>query len=127
MADRISLTGLSARGHHGVFDFERRDGQMFTCDVTIWADLTAAAASDDVDDTIDYGTVAGIVHDHLTGRPRDLIEAVAGGIVDEILTMSPLIHAVEATVHKPSAPIPHKFSDVSVTIRRSVKAIGAGR
>jgi len=28
-------------------------------------------------------------------------------------------HAVEVTVHKPSAPIPLTFADVSVTARRS--------
>ena len=39
MADRIELRGLTVRGHHGVFDHERRDGQDFIIDVTVWIDL----------------------------------------------------------------------------------------
>lgn len=33
--DRISLVGLSARGHHGVLPFEREEGQLFTVDVVL--------------------------------------------------------------------------------------------
>ncbi len=62
MADRIELRGLTVRGNHGVFDHERRDGQDFVVDVTVWIDLAAAAASDDLADTLDYGTLA-------SGRP----------------------------------------------------------
>ena len=55
MADRIELRGLAVRGNHGVFDHERRDGQDFVVDITVWIDLAAAAASDDLADTYDYG------------------------------------------------------------------------
>ena len=57
MADRIELRGLRVRGNHGVFDHERRDGQDFIIDVTLWADLRAAAASDDLADTIDLSLI----------------------------------------------------------------------
>ena len=55
VADRIELRGLTVRGNHGVFDHERRDGQDFVVDITVWADLEAAAKSDDLTDTLDYG------------------------------------------------------------------------
>ena len=58
MADRIELRGLAVRGNHGVFDHERRDGQDFVVDVTVWMDLSAAAASDNLADTFDYGALA---------------------------------------------------------------------
>ena len=52
MTDRIELRGLRVRGHHGVFGHERRDGQDFVVDITVWMDLAPAAASDDLADTL---------------------------------------------------------------------------
>ena len=118
MADRIELRGLTVRGHHGVFDQERRDGQDFIVDITVWIDLATAAASDDLADTLDYGRLAQRAADIVAGPPRNLIEAVAGAIADDVMT-DERAHAVEVVVHKPSAPIPLAFTDVAVTARRS--------
>ncbi|HYZ69814.1 MAG TPA: dihydroneopterin aldolase [Mycobacterium sp.] len=118
MADRIELRGLTVRGHHGVFDHERRDGQDFVVDITVWIDLAAAAASDDLADTLDYGTLAQRAADIVAGPPRKLIETVAGAIADDVMA-DDRVHAVEVVVHKPSAPIPLQFADVAVTARRS--------
>jgi dihydroneopterin aldolase len=118
MTDRIELRGLSVRGHHGVFEHERRDGQDFIVDITVWIDLAAAAASDDLTDTLDYGTLAKRAADIVAGPPRKLIETVAAEIADEVMA-DERVHAVEVVVHKPSAPIPLTFADVAVTARRS--------
>ena len=67
MADRIELRGLRVRGNHGVFDHERRDGQDFVIDVTLWTDLRAAAESDDLADTVDYGALALFARDVVAG------------------------------------------------------------
>ena len=56
--DQITLSGVTAVGHHGVFDFERRDGQPFVVDAVLHLDFSKAAASDDVLDTAHYGEVA---------------------------------------------------------------------
>jgi len=118
MADRIELRGLTVRGNHGVFEHERRDGQDFIIDITVWIDLAAAAASDDLADTLDYGVLAQRAADIVAGPPRQLIEAVAGEIADDVMR-DERAHAVEVVVHKPSAPIPLQFNDVAVTARRS--------
>ena len=118
MTDRIELRGLTVRGHHGVFEHERRDGQDFVVDITVWIDLATAAESDDLADTLDYGTLAKGAADIVAGRPRKLIETVAGEIADEVM-VDERVHAVEVVVHKPSAPIPLAFADVAVTARRS--------
>ncbi|MCG8924547.1 dihydroneopterin aldolase [Lentzea sp. DG1S-22] len=118
MADRIALTGLRVRGHHGVFEHEKRDGQEFVVDITLWLDLGAASRTDDLKETYHYGELAEMAAAIVGGEPYDLIETVAGKIADAAMTDSRL-HAVEVTVHKPSAPIPLTFDDVSVTIRRS--------
>jgi len=118
MTDRIELRGLTVRGNHGVFDHERRDGQDFIVDITVWVDLAKAAASDDLADTLDYGVLAQRAADIVAGPPRQLIEAVAGEIADDVMR-DQRVHAVEVVVHKPSAPIPLQFNDVAVTARRS--------
>ena len=118
MTDRIELRGLTVRGHHGVFTHERRDGQDFVIDITVWADLAAAAASDDLADTLDYGRLAQRAADVVTGPPRNLIETVAGEIADDIMS-DERVNAVEVVVHKPAAPIPLTFADVAVVARRS--------
>lgn len=114
--DRITLTGLKARGFHGVFDFEKREGQDFVVDVVLHADHAQAGASDRLEDTINYADVAQIVADRVTGEPFDLIEALAWAIAGDLVGLA---RAVEVTVHKPQAPIEQDFQDVSVTVRRS--------
>ncbi|GAA4682691.1 dihydroneopterin aldolase [Gordonia humi] len=125
MADRIELRGLRVRGNHGVFEHEKRDGQEFIVDVTLWIDLSTAASSDDLADTVDYGVLAQLAHDVVAGPSRDLIEAVGGDIADTIMADDPRVSACEVTVHKPSAPIPLTFDDVAVVTRRSRKPRGA--
>ncbi|MBM7816749.1 dihydroneopterin aldolase/2-amino-4-hydroxy-6-hydroxymethyldihydropteridine diphosphokinase [Brevibacterium paucivorans] len=114
--DRITLTGLKARGYHGVFDFEKREGQDFVVDVVLHTDHTQAGESDRLEDTINYADVAQIVADRITGEPFDLIEALAWAIAGDLLRVA---GSVEVTVHKPQAPIDQDFQDVSVTVRRS--------
>jgi dihydroneopterin aldolase len=125
MADRIELRGLRVRGNHGVFDHEKRDGQDFIVDVTLWIDLRAAAASDDLADTVDYGALAQRAHDIVAGPSRDLIETVGAEIADTVMADDERISACEVTLHKPSAPIPLTFDDVAVVTRRSRKPRGS--
>jgi 7,8-dihydroneopterin aldolase/epimerase/oxygenase len=115
--DRIELRGLRVRGHHGVYDHERRDGQDFVVDLSVWLDLAPAAASDDLADTLHYGQLAQRVAAKVAGPPANLIETVAGWIADDVLT-DPRVTAVEVTLHKPQAPIPLEFADVAVVLRR---------
>ena len=116
--DRITLTGLRASAFHGVLEHERRTGQVFIIDVTVWLDLEAAAAGDDLDLTVHYGELAEEVVYSVEGEPVDLIETVAERVANVALEHAP-VQRVEVTVHKPSAPIAVPFSDVAVTIVRS--------
>jgi dihydroneopterin aldolase len=118
VADRIELRGLAVRGNHGVFDHERRAGQDFIVDITVWIDLAVAAASDDLADTIDYGGLAKRAADIIGGPARNLIETVAAEIAEDVMA-DERVHAVEVVLHKPDAPIPLTFKDVAVVARRS--------
>ena len=118
MTDRIELRGLRVRGHHGVFEHERRDGQEFVVDVTVWMDLAPAAASDDLADTLHYGELAERTAAIVAGEPSNLIETVGARVADMVMADARAI-AVEVTMHKPQAPIPLEFTDVAVVIRKS--------
>lgn len=126
MADRITLTGLRVHGRHGVFESERRDGQDFQVDVTVWLDTATAAATDELADTLDYGELAHRVAAVVGGPPCRLIETVAARVADEVMADQRL-HAVEVTVHKPAAPIGLAFADVAVTTRRSRQSLALAR
>lgn len=117
MSDRIALTGLRVRGFHGVLPEERRDGQDFVVDVLLHLDLAAAAASDDVADTVHYGELAERLAAVVAGEPVDLVETLADRLAGVCLSYA-LVDRVEVTVHKPAAPIPLQLADVSVTLVR---------
>ncbi|MEC5184906.1 dihydroneopterin aldolase [Cryobacterium sp. MP_3.1] len=116
--DSITLTGLRITAHHGVFDFERENGQEFVIDVTVWLDFRAAAAGDDLSRTIHYGELAEEVADAVRRDPVDLIETLAERIADVVLAHD-AAERVRVTVHKPQAPIEIPFADVSVQIERT--------
>jgi dihydroneopterin aldolase len=118
--DHLTLTGLRASAFHGVFDHERRDGQDFLIDVTVWLNTAAAATGDDLAKTINYGELAEEVVASVERDPVDLIETVAERIAAVVLAHD-AAERVRVTLHKPSAPIAVPFADVSITITRSRK------
>lgn len=118
MSDRISLRGLTVHGHHGVYDVERDRGQDFVIDVDLSLDLAPAARSDDVGDTVHYGDLAQSLAAAVSGEPVHLIETLAQRLAD-ICLADPRVATAAVTVHKPNAPVPLTFADVSVTVVRS--------
>jgi dihydroneopterin aldolase len=116
--DRIAVRGLRVFAYHGVRDDERRDGQEFVIDAVVSLDTTAAAAGDELDRTVDYAALADRLVALASGPPVRLIETLAGRLAAACLSEPP-VQEVEITVHKPSAPLPHPFDDVTVTIRRA--------
>jgi dihydroneopterin aldolase len=117
MTDRIEVRGLRAHGRHGVLPHERRDGQLFLVDVVLDVDLAGAARSDDLADTVDYGTLTKRLHDIVVGPPVDLLETLAQRLADVCLSDA-RVRAVEVTVHKPQAPVEVPVDDICVHIRR---------
>ena len=81
--------GIECFGHHGVFDFERRDGQIFVVDLVLGLDTRPAAASDDLRDTVDYGSLVAAVKAAVETDPVDLIETLAQRIADVCLLGRP--------------------------------------
>jgi dihydroneopterin aldolase len=115
--DLVAVTGVAARGFHGVLDHERRDGQTFVVDLALGVDTRAAARSDDLARTVDYSAVASRVVELVQGDPVDLLETLAQRVADACLEFEH-VRAVEVVVHKPEAPVGVPFGDVAVTIVR---------
>jgi dihydroneopterin aldolase len=118
MSDQLAVRGIEVQAHHGVFDFERRDGQTFVIDLAIGLDTRTAANRDELSRTVDYGVLVAEVVAAAEKDPVDLIETLAQRIADVCLGHSQ-VETVEVTVHKPQAPIAATFSDVALTINRS--------
>ena len=125
MTDELSILGIECFAHHGVFEHERRDGQVFRIDLTLAVDTAPAAASDDLRDTVDYGSLVDQVVAAVTRDPVDLIETLAQRIADTCL-LDPRVEWVRVTVHKPDAPIKATFADVQLTITRRREAAVVG-
>ena len=117
MSDRITLRGIRFLGRHGVLLEERLEPQPFEVDVILRGDLSVPAASDELADTVDYGTVFGLVVEVVEGGSYRLIEALAGAIADAILAGLP-VDDVEVRVRKPKAPLPGAFETVEARLRR---------
>lgn len=115
--DRIRLSGISAIGYHGVLEHERREGQTFVADVVLHVDTRPAAEQDRLDLTVDYGVLAQEVVDVLIGSPADLLETVAERVAAVVLDHE-IVQAVDVVLHKPQAPIPVPFTDVTVEVHR---------
>ena len=116
--DRLAIRGIEVFAHHGVFEFERREGQKFVIDLVLGVQTAPAAASDDLKDTVDYGSVVARVVEAATSEPVDLIETLAQRVADVVLR-EPRVEWVDVTLHKPNAPIAATFDDVALTITRS--------
>ena len=119
--DRLSLLAMRFEARHGVHAWEKETAQPFEVDLVLHADLAAAARTDDLEATVDYGPLYERVRAVVLGPPRDLIEALAGDIALAALdaTDPQVVGAVEVRVRKPQAPIDGDLDTVEVAITRA--------
>lgn len=119
MTDRIFIKGLALHAYHGVMAHEAKVGQTFTIDLDLEIDLSVAARSDKVMDTVSYDKVVDCASDAFCAQRFRLIEAAAGRVADAVLAAFARVRSVRVTIHKPHAPIAATFNDVGVTLKRS--------
>ena len=115
--DELTVRGIECFAHHGVLDVERRDGQTFLVDLALGLDTTAAAASDDLHDTVDYGSLVASVKAAVEKDPVDLIETLAQRVA-AVCLLDVGVEWARVSIHKPDAPIEAPFADVVLTITR---------
>ncbi len=102
--DRIVLEGMRFYGFHGVNPEERVLGQEYLVDLTVEIDLSIAGRSDRLEDTISYAHIYRAVREVMEGEPRNLLEAAAQAIADQVLAEFP-VDSVGVRVKKPHPPI----------------------
>ena len=115
--DRIELRGLRALGLCGLLPEEQSRPQPLEVDIDVEADLSAAAASDDVKDTIDYSAICAIAERIITAERFDLLEALAQRLVEAVLADERAL-AVTVAVRKLRPPVPHALATSGVRITR---------
>ncbi|KMJ56332.1 dihydroneopterin aldolase [Alkalihalophilus sp. As8PL] len=116
--DKIYMDGLEFYGFHGVFKEENKLGQRFYVDLTLELDLKEAGATDDIDETINYGDVYKRVKEIVEGKPYKLVETVAEKIAKELLTSYERLELCTVKLIKPDPPIPGHYKSVAVEITR---------
>jgi len=116
--DRITLKNMVFYGSHGVSPAERELGQRFEIDLSLFADLSAAAKTDRLHVTVDYGKAYAVVEHVVTARVFNLLETLAHVIAQEILAELP-VDRVDVVVRKPRVPIRGTLDLVEVAVSRS--------
>jgi len=125
MMDKVSLHGIDVYAHHGVHPAERELGQRFVIDVDLWTDCSGAAASDSLNQALDYTAVHACINETTAGTSFQLIEALAGHLCRALLVGFP-VDKVLVTVQKPNPPIPNFLGRASVTFVRDRAWLEAG-
>jgi 7,8-dihydroneopterin aldolase/epimerase/oxygenase len=119
VSDSVFINGLVLHAYHGVMPHEGKVGQPFILDLVLDIDLSDAAKSDKLADTVSYDAVVNVVSRIFTGKSYRLVEAAAGAVADAVLQNFPPIQSVRITVRKPHAPVAAIFTDVGVTLVRA--------
>lgn len=118
MNDRIHLTGIEVYARHGVYPTEKERAQVFIVDVVAYLDLSEAGHTDDLGDTVDYGSLASEIREVVGFETHHLLERVAQRVAETVLGHD-RVERVVVTIHKPDAPVDVALSDVAVTIERT--------
>ncbi len=100
--DVIRVPRIRTRCLLGVRPRERRRRRLVEITLVVEADLEAAAASDDLERTVDYSALARLVRQEAAATEFRLVEALAGRLAAAVLAL-PRVRAVEVTVSKPRA------------------------
>ena len=104
MADKLLLEDVRFYGQHGLTKAERTVGAWFSVDAELALDLAPAAASDDLDAAVDYGAVASRIVAIGTSQRVNLIERLAGLMVEALLREFPA-QELRVRVRKLSPPL----------------------
>ena len=104
MKGTIELKGLRFHAFHGCFDFEREEGTEYIVDFEAEFDISKAAESDRLEDTLDYGRVCDIIAEQMD-TPANLLENVAGRIIKAVREEYPEIGRIRLRISKLEPPV----------------------
>ncbi|MFR6537129.1 MAG: 2-amino-4-hydroxy-6-hydroxymethyldihydropteridine diphosphokinase [Lachnospiraceae bacterium] len=116
--EQILVQGLQVFGYHGVYEQEKEEGQTFLVNCVMDTSFASAIHSDDVGETVDYGTVCLFIKKYFEGKAYDLLEKVADELATSIMYAFPGIEKIQIQITKPNAPIPMEFESVGVRVEK---------
>ncbi len=116
--DKIIIKGLRVFAYHGVNPEEKRDGQTFEIDITLYVPLLRAGQTDDVNDTVSYAKATKTALRVMNEAKYDLLEKVAQRVAEQLLTDYPQVEKVDVLLKKPQAPVKADFDYMAVMITR---------
>ncbi|MDD2437722.1 MAG: dihydroneopterin aldolase [Massilibacteroides sp.] len=114
----IELKNIRLKAYHGVFEQERKLGNLYSLDVFLGAPLEKAVLSDDLNDTVNYADVYAIVKAEMD-IPSDLLEHVAGRILVALKKNFPQLTSIELKISKLNPPIKGEIGSASVILRQT--------
>ena len=114
----IRLKNIRIFTNHGCLTEEEKIGSDYLVNLTVQADLSEAASSDQLKDTVDYVHLNRIVKEQMAQRSK-LLEHVGQRIIDTIFEELPVVESVKVTVSKVNPPIGGDVAEVSVTMSSS--------
>ena len=117
MSDIIRLSNMSFYGYHGVTPAEKETGRIFEVDCELELDLAPAGFSDDLKDTVDYGTVYTVIRDAVEGKAYALLERLAADLAGILLDKFP-VYGVTLKVRKLNPPIAGQARYIEVEVTR---------
>ncbi len=117
--DCIHLTGIRCYGYTGYLPEEQVLGQWFEVDVRLWLDISTAAKTDAIEDTLDYRSVISLIQHLVKTSKFALVEKLVTVIADSLLQHYDRITQVQVILSKPGAPIPDFGGTISIEVTRS--------
>lgn len=117
--DEIRIKALKLYGHHGVFDFEKAEGQYFYVNATLRLDTQKAGLTDELTKSVSYADVCNDIEQHFKDYVYNLIETTAENIAIMILDKYDLVKEVMIEICKPDAPVSQEVQNLSVCITRA--------
>jgi dihydroneopterin aldolase len=115
VTDTITISGLRVMASVGVLDEERQRIQPLIIDCVLEVDLTAAGASDALNDTINYATVIELAENLALSHHHDLLESLADEIARGSLALDDRIAGIDVAITKVRPPVGQDVHSVGVT------------
>jgi len=116
--DKVFVAGLELDAKHGYFDEERQTGNRFRFDVSVSTPTKRAAKTEDLDDTVDYATIAALIRGSADGPSAKLVETLAERIADSIFQQFATAAEVRVRVAKLNPPLTDGAAEAGVEIER---------
>ena len=115
----LFIDNLEVFANHGLFEEENKLGQKFIFDIECELNYKNAMFSDEMTDSISYADIAEVVVKTATTNTFNLLERLAGEILQNIFTEFSQIENIKLKINKPGAPIKYHFEKCGVEVKTS--------